>query len=379
VALPGVSLATLQETLRAADAAGRPFHLLHFIGHGRHDAAGGTTRLLFDDGQGGPDAVGADELVSVVGPYRLRLVVLNACQTARATALDLTQGLAPALLRSGVPAVVGMQATVLDETAVAFSRNLYAALYAALADGRPVDVALTEARRLARGAGPGRDADLGIPVCYLRSETGRLFELAPAEPVRLTPATAWPWLRQRARPRPLLAALLALLSLVTGVTALDQYRRDHLSPPPRMTGDLNIAVAQFGELDGRGRVVRSDRASELATSVAERMQGELGQLARTLDIQVRAPARTGRVDGPTPVERARQAARLASVQNANVVVYGILAPGADRTSFTPEFYSRRVPGPQRRGTRRRPPARVQPRRTRRPAQLRAPLAAPPAG
>jgi tetratricopeptide (TPR) repeat protein len=332
--LPRASLSRLQATLRKAEQAGRPFQLLHFIGHGRIDRTTGSTQLLFEDVQGDPDPVSGDELVDVVGPSGLRLVVLNASQTARASAMDLTRGLAPALLRSGVPAVVGMQATVLDDTAVAFARELYAAI----GDGRPVDVALTEARRPARGGAPRRAAGLGIPVCYLRAEDGLLFTLGPAQPVRLTPATLWPWLRQQSRPRRLWAALVALIGLAASVIAVGEYLGDRFGSPPRMTGDLRIAVAEFGQLDGTGRVAPSASATDLATSIADRMREELGQLAADFDIQVRPPAETGRIDGPTPVERARQARELAARHNANVVVYGLLAPGAARTSITPEFY-----------------------------------------
>jgi tetratricopeptide (TPR) repeat protein len=332
--LPRASLSRLQATLRKAEQAGRPFHLLHFIGHGRIDRTTGSTQLLFEDGQGDPDPVAGDALVDVVGRHGLRLVVLNACQTARASAMDLTRGLAPALLRSGVPAVVGMQATVLDDTAVTFSRELYAAI----GDGRPVDVALTEARRLARGAGPGRAADLGIPVCYLRAQDGLLFSLAPAQPVKLRPTTLWPWLRQQSRPRQILTALITLIGLVASVIGIGQFVSDRVASPPKMTGDLNIAVAEFGQRDGPDRVAPSDPATELATSIAERMQQELGQLASTFDIQVRPPAETGRIDGPTPVDRARQARQLASRHHANVVVYGLLAASAAQTSIVPEFY-----------------------------------------
>ena len=95
--LSKVTLAKLQNSLReAADPEDpRPFHMLHYIGHGRHDPESGETFLLFETEEGEVDEVDPEALAGVVGPYDLKLVFLNACQSMQSSALDQTQGFAP--------------------------------------------------------------------------------------------------------------------------------------------------------------------------------------------------------------------------------------------------------------------------------------------
>ncbi len=71
----------------------------------------------------------------------VRLVVLSACDSARADPTDSFAGVAPRLVQAGLPAVVAMQSFLPDPLAPVFT----AAFYRALADGRPVDTAITPA------------------------------------------------------------------------------------------------------------------------------------------------------------------------------------------------------------------------------------------
>ncbi|MEM9057795.1 MAG: CHAT domain-containing protein, partial [Pseudomonadota bacterium] len=80
------------------------------------------------------------------------------------------------VLAEGIPAVIGMQYTVRDRSAVAFCRRFYRALAA----GHSVDTAVTEGRLgIFQRAGAG-ERDWGVPVLYLRED----------EPVRLPPPVA---------------------------------------------------------------------------------------------------------------------------------------------------------------------------------------------
>ena len=148
--LSHTTLEKLQNALReAADPTHpHPFHILHFIGHGAYDPVTHGTVLLFEDERGQIDAVDPAALVDVLRPFDLKLVFLNACQSAQSSALDLAQGFAPVLLANGIPAVIGMQTSVLDEEAASFARRFYEAL----ADNQPVDAALTGARHSRAGA-----------------------------------------------------------------------------------------------------------------------------------------------------------------------------------------------------------------------------------
>jgi hypothetical protein len=148
------------------------FHVFHFIGHGSFDGRKGA--LLFEDSEGGGDRVEGDRLASVIaGDSSLRLVILNACETARTTAQELFAGVAQSVANQGIPAVVAMQFPILDPMAVRFARRFYRAL----ATGRVVDWAITKARRAMHAAG---GAGWAVPVLFLSSRDGRLFRWRPS-------------------------------------------------------------------------------------------------------------------------------------------------------------------------------------------------------
>jgi hypothetical protein len=150
----------LQDALRSG------YRVFHFSGHGY---AGGLM-LEYDDGT--LHRVSADALAILLGDSGVGLAVFNACDTG-AQPGGLFAGVAPALVRTGLPAVVAMQAPMPDASAGTFSRNLYAAL----ADGWPLDAAVTEGRKaLALAAGLDRP-DWAIPVLYLRAPDGVLWAL----------------------------------------------------------------------------------------------------------------------------------------------------------------------------------------------------------
>jgi tetratricopeptide (TPR) repeat protein len=159
--------------LRAAMRRG-PWHVLHFIGHGGFNAATqeGTLALAQEDGS--TYHLGADSLAMLLrGHPSLRLVVLNACDTGRASALDPFSSVAGSLIRRGIPAVLAMQHEITDLAALEFSRTFYEGL----ADRLPVDLSVTEARQAIRLALPG-SLEWGTPVLYMRSPDGDLFDLA---------------------------------------------------------------------------------------------------------------------------------------------------------------------------------------------------------
>jgi len=335
-ALPHVTLGKLQRVLQeAADPEHpRPFHLLHFIGHGQHDPITGRTVLLFETEDGEIDEVDAATLLNILRPYNLKLVFLNACQTLQTSALEVAQGFAPVLLASGVPAVIGMQVTVLDEVAARFSHDFYAAL----ASNRPVDVALSDARQLARGTRLRRKADLGIPVCYLRTENGRILELQQA--TRLSRETWRPWLRERATPGRIFGAIAVLIGLVSGLLGIVQFVLPWLAPSPTMDGTPNIAVADFGHLSTNGCAVSSQDARGLARALYEDLQTEIPSLLDNNLSEIWAPAQTGAIQGETAALQAEWAGRRAGEINADVIIYGDLAcrTSPRSTTFTPQIY-----------------------------------------
>jgi hypothetical protein len=144
-------------------------HLLHFVGHGYFDEKTRAGGLVLGQVEAGglarPDRVSATELAVLLDGTAMRFALLNACESGRAAG-----GVAVALVRAGVPAVLGMQANLPDDAAV----RLAGAFYRAVADQWPVEAAATEARRLLA-------LELGLttptwaqPILLSRSEVGGL-------------------------------------------------------------------------------------------------------------------------------------------------------------------------------------------------------------
>lgn len=158
----------------------RSFHVLHFMGHGGWNPQTGEGSLLLETPGGSRDLVSGSLLAdSIKGTSMPVLVVLNSCGTARSSMVEGASpfgGVAAALVRKGVPAVVAMQFTVTDKAAIPFASELYARIAA----GDPVDSAVTEGRLAIRGA--LRDSmEWATPVLFMRCPDGRLFASEQAE------------------------------------------------------------------------------------------------------------------------------------------------------------------------------------------------------
>ncbi|HXO42245.1 MAG TPA: CHAT domain-containing protein [Thermoanaerobaculia bacterium] len=160
------TLSALQKELRQCD-----YHIIHFIGHGFFDEHEGNGMLVFEEGSGRGRPVSGNELGTLLHDHpSLRLVVLNACEGARAARADPLAGAALSLVRQQIPAVVAMQYEISDAAAVTFAREFYGAI----ADAYPVDAAVSEARKAMFAEGHG--VEWGTPVLYSRSVDGHLFE-----------------------------------------------------------------------------------------------------------------------------------------------------------------------------------------------------------
>ena len=174
--LEGGSWRALQREMRRSD-----WHIFHFIGHGGFDKGRDEGFLAFADERGEAERIYAGPLARLLDKGSLRLALLNACDGAKAGQLDIFSSTAAALARRSVPAVLAMQYEISDEASLEFSRSFYEAL----AEGLPVDAAVTEARRSLSFAQPN-SVEWGTPVLYLRAADGALFawEDSPAEAQR---------------------------------------------------------------------------------------------------------------------------------------------------------------------------------------------------
>jgi tetratricopeptide (TPR) repeat protein len=232
-----------------------PFHILHFMGHGKFSEESGEGVLFFErcDGTGQPFE--GRRLAQLLHDFEsLRLVVLNACHTAEAVGMrgpNPFAGVASALVMGGVPAVVAMSGPVSDRAAVAFSHTLYQRLAA----GDPIEAAVTEGRLAIQRADP-RDGAWATPALFLRSPDGMLF--APRSTI---------WARRAA----LLAGFAVALALVWILTS-GWLRERRATEVMRLTDD-GIGLLELGRKDEARKALHS------ALSIDPDNAAALGNLA----------------------------------------------------------------------------------------------------
>jgi hypothetical protein len=155
----------LGELLRAKE-----YHVFHFLGHGALEPDTGEGMLLLEGADGLSDPLRADQLARLLGDEReIRLVFLNACQTAAASESAPFSSVAGRLVRIGVPAVVATLYPISDPAATSFAREFYQAL----AHRYPVEAAVAEGRKqIDISVG---NYEWGVPILYLRAQHGYIF------------------------------------------------------------------------------------------------------------------------------------------------------------------------------------------------------------
>jgi len=173
------NILALQEWL-----AEQPYHVLHYMGHGDFDKRTGQGVLVLEDEEGLGALVDGSALgVLLHDMPTMRLVFLNACETAKVTrekGLDPFAGVAAAMVMAGIPAVVAMQFPISDNAAITFAGRFYPLL----AHGYPVDAAVAEGRRAIRLA-EAETMEWGTPVLFMRAPHGLIFQVAEAERTKL--------------------------------------------------------------------------------------------------------------------------------------------------------------------------------------------------
>lgn len=185
----------LQRAMRAG-----PWHIFHFVGHGGFDQARDEGLVVLPDDEGRSHYLMAADLARLLAVHRtLRLVVLNACEGAASSSQDVFSSTASILVRRGIPAVLAMQYAITDRAAVEFARGFYEAL----ADGLPVDAAVSDARQAVCLAVPNT-VEWGTPVLYMRAPDGLLFNLVatPESPSAPAIPTLMLFRRRRGMPEP---------------------------------------------------------------------------------------------------------------------------------------------------------------------------------
>ena len=160
--------------------------VFHFAGHGtieKEPLAKAFTfredkKLVLVDKEGGEQLWDDEKVAMELGRRGILLVVLSACDSGGVDPGSQFSGGIPTLVQQGIPAVVGMQFTVRDANAIAFSHRFYLAL----ASGKSIDTAVSEGRHgiYQRPTESGRD--WGVPVLYLQTDKAVLFP-KPVKPL----------------------------------------------------------------------------------------------------------------------------------------------------------------------------------------------------
>ena len=185
------TLSALSGELERARTEKKPYHVVHFDGHGVYDKTVGLGGLCFELPE---DTVKLEKrrhvtvFTSELGPlmrdHRIPLVFLEACQTAMSE--KASESVASELLKVGVASVVAMSHSVLVETA----RRFVSAFYQALAAGKRVGNAMLAGQReleqdKSRGRVFGADElklhDWFVPVLFQEKDDPQLFKTAPAK------------------------------------------------------------------------------------------------------------------------------------------------------------------------------------------------------
>jgi len=250
--LPGVEVDFLSPATNEAlyeRLQERPYHVLHFMGHGGFDPTSGQGALLLENEERQSDQLSGMALgVLLRDVPSLRLVFLNACDTAvisRQQGLDPFGGVAAALVMAGVVAVVAMQFPITDQAAITFANRFYSLI----SRGRSVDAAVAEGRR-AILVEEDTSLEWGTPVLFMRTPQGEIFRLKgtpkelPQEETQAPPApsqakkTVTPPTRRSYRWYYAGGAALVLVLFLVGFLSI----RSLLNKPPGQ-GKENVANA----------------------------------------------------------------------------------------------------------------------------------------
>ncbi|HET7799276.1 MAG TPA: CHAT domain-containing protein [Humibacillus xanthopallidus] len=190
----------------------RPWHVLHFVGHGSFDDAADEGVIALVGADGRADFVTASSLADLLheASPTPRLVVLNSCESGASSSDDPFSGTAAALARSGIQSVAAMQFTISDGAALAFARGFYTAL----ANGRTIDEAMRSGRIGILGLGRGT-LEWVTPVLYVRGQDTRLFDVADLATDTAPEQDPLPGRRRR-----LVASAAVLVLLLGGIGAV---------------------------------------------------------------------------------------------------------------------------------------------------------------
>ena len=157
----------------------KAWHIFHFIGHGGYSRQREQGYIaLTDKDSGNSKHLYAEDLSNILADHRsLRLVLLNACDSAKGNGEDLFSSTASQIVHRGIPAALAMQYPISDKAAIQFARTFYGAI----AKFRPVDAAVADARAALKYSSDGM-YEWGTPVLYMSSKDSTIFKTTEENP-----------------------------------------------------------------------------------------------------------------------------------------------------------------------------------------------------
>jgi len=125
-----------------------------------------------------------------------------------------------------------------------------------------------------------------------------------------------------------LGLFLAFVTLVSGAIGGAYW---YSKQPQTMTGNYNIAIAQFGEIQADGKIKPSSKAEKISSTLFTFLDSEYQAAGLGLDVQV------AHKNMPLILEDS-QAKELAEKVHANIVIYGNIFVQDKEAEFSPRFY-----------------------------------------
>jgi hypothetical protein len=249
---------------------GRSPHVVHWLGHGGVDAAGKPVLRVADDEHGEEAWITAEALGRELGASfgeELRLVILEACEGAKAGALG---SAAEVLAKAGADAVVAHLWPVKADVARVCSAEIYRSLTAEAARAGDIGASVAAARRTLLAA----SAEAFSPILFLRGAGSVIFDFTGRR-------VAKPAARRRARGvAPALASLLERpFSLVLG--DLEEDRAE-------LARELHAFMKESGDTgaEGLGLLALTQRC---ALKFGQEVLHSLFQQSLTATLQAKAP------------------------------------------------------------------------------------------
>jgi CHAT domain-containing protein len=104
------------------------------------------------------------DMQTALSDSEAQLIFLSACGSGVTHGVSVFNGIAPSLIRLGIPAVVAMQASPPEGSSTLFVQRFYDSL----AQGIKIEIAVGNGRRAIFRPQPGEPVSWFMPVVYLR-------------------------------------------------------------------------------------------------------------------------------------------------------------------------------------------------------------------